>query len=97
MPVAVGVVAAIARLLLRIGEASDATQNEDADYNGCCGLGCGGRSAHDRQDRRQPLKIGLALTVPQAGIQQTNSFVGHWRAQTQRRDRGKASASATQS
>ena len=45
MSIAVDIVAAIARLLLRIGEARDAAQNQDADYYGC-GLGWGGKPTH---------------------------------------------------
>jgi hypothetical protein len=45
MPIAVDVVAAIARPLVRIGEVRDAAQNQDADYYGS-GLGWGGKPTH---------------------------------------------------
>jgi hypothetical protein len=35
MAIAVDIIAAVAGLLLRIGDTRDATQNQDADYNGC--------------------------------------------------------------
>jgi hypothetical protein len=45
MSIAVGIVAAIARPLLRIGEVRDTAQNQDADYYGS-GLGWVGKPVH---------------------------------------------------
>jgi len=45
MSIAVDIIAAIAGLLLRIGEARDAPQNQEADYYGS-GLGWGGKPTH---------------------------------------------------
>ena len=45
MSIAIDIVAAIARLLVRISEDRDAAENQDADYQGC-GLGCEGKPTH---------------------------------------------------
>jgi len=45
MSIAVDIIAAIAGLLLRIGEARDTAQDQNADYYGC-GLGWRGKPTH---------------------------------------------------
>jgi hypothetical protein len=45
MSIAVDIVAAITRPLVRIGEVRETRQNQDADYYGS-GLGGGGKSTH---------------------------------------------------
>ena len=67
MSIAIDVVAAITRLLLRISEDCDTAQNQDAD-NQDCGLGCGGKPVHAQYDRRRSLKIGLVPFAPEHPI-----------------------------